>query len=322
MTASAPLPSQSNYIGRFAPSPSGKLHFGSLVAALASYLDARAHNGEWLVRMEDLDPPREESGAADSIIASLEAHNLLWDQSILYQSQRLEAYESVLEELEAHYCSIYPSTYRCNCSRQRLIDLAGPYDRRCERTPPPLTTACAIRLKTDQLPPARQVQAEVFNDLFLGQQQFSLPAMGDMIIRRKDGFFAYQLAVAVDDHYQNINHIIRGHDLIDSTSRQRYILLMLNQIRHTAKTIPQYGHTPLVLGADGGKLSKQSKAQPIDNSKAASNLIAALQFLNHPPPLDDLEKRDCKTLLEWAIKAWQRTRVPIHSAVAPPLTDA
>jgi glutamyl-Q tRNA(Asp) synthetase len=318
VTAAEKNLSRSHYIGRFAPSPSGKLHFGSLVGALASYLDARSHNGEWLVRMEDLDPPREEVGAADSIIKSLDAHHLFWDQSILYQSQRIGAYQSALEQLGTNYCGIY----RCNCSRQRIIGLAGPYDGHCEHSQPPLTATCAIRLKTDQLPTVKQSQAEQFEDLFLGQQQFPLSAIGDMIIRRKDGFFAYQLAVAVDDHYQNISHIVRGHDLIDSTSRQRYILLMLNQIRNTVKTIPEYGHTPLALGEDGDKLSKQTKAPPIDDNKAAANLIAALQFLNHSPPLEDLEKRDCKTLLKWAIQAWQRSRVPTHSAVAPSLTDA
>lgn len=304
----------SPYIGRFAPSPTGKLHFGSLVAALASYLDAKAHQGQWLLRMEDLDPPRAEAGAADSIIKSLEAHHLLWDQAILYQSSRLDAYQEILEQLPH---------YRCSCTRQRIIELKGCYDQHCRLSAPAAEASTAIRLKVDQLAPEQQQQAEQFTDLFIGPQTFPLAANGDIIIKRKDGLFAYQLAVAADDRYQGITHVVRGRDLIDSTGRQRYLLLMLNNLHDDQlRALPEYGHTPLALGRDGDKLSKQTHAQALDDKSATDNLIAALRFLNHEPPLKDLDKLNCTTLLEWAIQAWDRNKVPRHSAVAPSLPDA
>ncbi len=308
-----PQHDKTSYVGRFAPSPSGKLHFGSLVAALASYLDARAHKGQWLVRMEELDPPREEAGAADSILASLEAHHLFWDKDILYQSQRLDAYQAALDELGSHY--------PCNCTRHRIMQLGGRYDSHCRRSPPPIEATCATRLKVDQLPLSEQVIAEEFDDLFLGHQQFPLSAVGDMIVKRKDGLFAYQLAVAVDDRHQNITHVIRGHDLIDSSNRQRYILLLMNHVSQNIKELPLYGHVPLALGSDGDKLSKQTQAPALDNSKAANNLVIALQFLNHAPPPELRDSDNCASILEWASLKWQRNKLPTQSMLAPPLTD-
>ncbi len=295
------------YIGRFAPSPTGKLHFGSLVAAVASYLDAKAHQGQWLLRMEDLDPPREEAGAADSILQSLEHHHLYWDQPVLYQSQRLDAYEETLEELRQY-------TYPCHCIRQRIIGLNGRYDGHCLKHPPPASDPTAIRLIINKA--SNKETVERFDDVFMGPQTLPLSEYGDFIIRRKDGLFAYQLAVAVDDAYQDITHVIRGHDLLDSTSRQRYILSLLG------RDLPEYGHTPLALGKDGHKLSKQTKATPINNNNAINNLIAALNFLGYTPPEQELSNNDCSSLLEWATERWQRQQVSTHSSIAPQLSGA
>jgi len=263
--------------------------------------------------MEDLDPPREEAGAADSILKSLEAHHLFWDKSVLYQSQRLEAYEAALNELGSHY--------PCDCTRQRIIELGGAYDNHCRHSPPSAGATCAIRLKIDQLSSSEQLIAEQFEDLFLGKQQFPLSAIGDMIVKRKDGLFAYQLAVAVDDRQQNITHVIRGHDLIDSSNRQRYILLLMNHVTQNRKDLPLYGHVPLALGQDGDKLSKQTQAPALNNSKAANNLVTALRFLNHTPPPAVSDTENCTSILEWASQTWQREKVPTQSMLAPPLTD-
>ena len=296
----------SDYIGRFAPSPTGQLHFGSLVSALASYLDAKAHQGQWLVRMENLDPPREEPGAIDKILRSLEAHQLYWDQAVLYQSQRLDAYAAALEQLS-------PWIYPCDCPRHRITALKGRYDGHCRQQIPAATATTALRLKTDTLSDEQQERIEHFDDLILGPQHKPLSLSGDFILRRKDTLFAYQLAVAIDDHAQQVSHVVRGYDLLDSTSRQRYILARLGL------PLPAYGHTPLALGEDGHKLSKQTKAAPIDNRQAAHNLIQALGFLGHPPPLDELADQRCTTLLTWARQHWQRSRVPTQAAVAPSL---
>jgi glutamyl-Q tRNA(Asp) synthetase len=291
-------PLKQGYIGRFAPSPSGDLHFGSLVAALASYLDAKAHGGQWLVRMEDIDPPREVPGAAASILRTLEAHHLFWDQTVLYQSQRLEAYAAAIEHLRA-------LTYPCNCTRQRLLALPGAYDGHCCKHRPPKHSPQAIRLRTDKWPnPAMAKDVEYFDDIFLGPQHSPLAASGDFILRRKDGLFAYQLAVAVDDHYQGITHIIRGADLLDSTSRQRYLLALLKA------PLPHYGHTPLALGCDGHKLSKQNHASPLDTQLANRNLLAALHFLGHSIPTELDRETDCNAILAWAIYNWRRQAVP------------
>ena len=288
---------RNRYIGRFAPSPTGKLHFGSLVAAVASYIDAKAHNGQWLLRIEDLDPPREEIGATAHILQGLDAHHLHWDKPVVYQSQRLAVYAEALDKLS-------PWTYPCDCPRHRITALGGLYDGYCREQRPPATAVSALRLKTDQLSSKQQILVENFNDCIVGSQTIPLSHIGDFILRRKDQLFAYQLAVAIDDNAQQISHIIRGHDLLGSTSRQRYILALLDM------PLPHYGHTPLVLGIDGHKLSKQTKAPPINNAFASNNLINALTFLGHPPPMNELADQRCSTILEWAIQSWQRESVP------------
>ncbi len=279
------------YTGRFAPSPTGPLHFGSLVTALASYLDAKAQGGTWLVRMEDIDPPRQLPGAEDTILRQLEAHSLLWDGQPLYQSQRSEAYLAALEKL-SHSGLAYP----CHCSRQVLQDTGGLHQRSCVPGDP--RQPHALRLS---VPDNCSIE---FTDLFQGrQQQWVRQTAGDFVLLRKDGLFAYQLAVVVDDAYQGISHIIRGSDLLDSTARQVCLQQLL-----TLPT-PVYGHLPIAVNEQGHKLSKQNLAPPVDNQRAGANLLAAMHWLGMQPPAD-LPTTNPEVLLEWGVRNWHRTQLP------------
>ncbi len=294
------------YIGRFAPSPSGSLHFGSLISALASYLDAKHHHGKWLVRMEDIDPPREETGAKEKILASLQAHGLYWDDEVLYQSSRLSAYQQVLDSLDK-------AVYRCQCGRQRMLELRSIYDSRCQHTPPSnkpeIMTSVRVSLKA--LETCELERAEHYNDLFQGpQQQLLQRDVGDFILRRKDGLFAYQLAVICDDIYQGVNHIIRGSDLLSSTPRQRYLIALVNQILGTQHSMPIYGHIPVATNKIGQKLSKQHKATPLDDTQAFNNVVRVLNFLHQPPPENITRQEDITQLLQWAIAHWNRESIP------------
>jgi len=284
--------SNPDYIGRFAPSPSGALHFGSLLAALASFLDARSRRGRWLVRMEDLDPAREPPGAADEILRLLDAMQLHWDGDVLYQSTRLDAYAEALQTLVDKDLVFY-----CLCSRKRVRELGGIYDGRCRsRTRLPARPA-AVRLRVDDLPVR-------FDDVIQGTIIQSLPAnCGDFIVRRKDGLFAYQLAVVVDDAMQQVSHIIRGHDLLDSTPRQIFL-----QDRLGCPT-PVYAHIPVASNTLGQKLSKQHFAAPLDPAKASTHLFRALAFLGQSPPLE-LRGGTPGAQLQWAITNWDIQRVP------------
>lgn len=287
------------YRGRFAPSPTGELHQGSLLTAVASWLDARQQQGQWLVRMEDLDPPREQPGAADSILRCLEAHHLHWDGPVLYQSQRLPAYEAALQQLSAAGL-----TYHCNCNRQRLKGL-GAYDRHCLRQPPQ-QPPWATRLRV----PAGAAGLITFTDGFQGpQQELLADAAGDFVIHRKDGLFAYQLAVVVDDIAQGITHILRGSDLLESSARQLYLYDLFGQPR------PELAHLPVLVNREGQKLSKQTFAPPLDPGRAAANLRLTLQQLGLQPPAD-LED-DGPGLLQWGIAHWDRSRVPRGMAIPP-----
>lgn len=279
------------YTGRFAPSPTGPLHFGSLVTALASYLDAKAEGGTWLVRMEDIDPPRQMPGAEDTILRQLEAHNLLWDKQLLYQSGRTEAYLAALERLT---CA--DLAYPCHCSRQALQSTGGLHMHRCVSKYP--DHPHALRLA---VPENCSIE---FTDLFQGRQQQRVKeTSGDFVLLRKDDLFAYQLAVVIDDAHQGINHIVRGSDLLDSTARQIYLQQML-----TLPT-PTYGHLPIAVDGQGQKLSKQNLAPPVANHLAADNLIAAMRWLGmHPPP--DLIGANPHELTDWGIRSWRRTQLP------------
>ena len=288
----------SGYIGRFAPSPTGPLHFGSLVSALASYLDAKANRGLWRVRMEDLDPPREQPGAASAILRSLEDHGLQWDGEVIYQSQRSETYQTCIDALlEAGFA------YRCSCSRQDLTAMSGIYDGRCRKRQQPPDQICSLRLKLYDLPDRATPEQIQFVDLIQGPQVQNLRTQaGDQILKRRDGFYAYQLAVVVDDIAQGITHIIRGSDLLEVTGRQLLFFDLLGA------PLPQFGHVPLAIQANGQKLSKQNHAKALESKLASRNLWRGLAFLGQNPAseLADASTSEC---LDWALHHWQRQAI-------------
>jgi len=294
------------YIGRFAPSPSGPLHLGSLLCAVASYLDARAHHGQWLVRIEDIDPPREQLGADRLILDTLISHGLTWDGEPLYQSQRSTAYQQALALLTTNSLA-----YRCNCPRARIKALGGLYDGHC-RQHPPVETPCAIRLALSDALTSQPDQG--FDDLLLGPQLSQLDSGDDFIIHRKDGLFAYQLAVVVDDAYQNISHVIRGADLLCMTSAQQLLHKLFG------KQPPEYGHHPLITDDSGNKLSKQNHARALDPSMPAANLLQVFTALGLPCDSDFIRDSHSKTpeqLLHWATENWCRSRLKsTHSTLA------
>lgn len=249
------------YIGRFAPSPSGSLHFGSLVAAVGSYLRARSQNGQWLIRIEDIDPPREVKGAASEILRILEAYGLIWDGEVLYQSSRTEAYQTRIDELLKQ-----DKAYYCQCTRKQVRAMGGGYDRRCYQLPEKLTRG-AIRILNER--PIYQ-----FEDKLKGLVSVPKPfAEEDFIIKRSDGLYAYQLAVVLDDHFQGITEVVRGNDLLEATSRQLILLKMLGL------TAPDWLHLPLASEKVGFKLSKQNQALAIDLKSPQQTFQAALAFL-------------------------------------------
>lgn len=279
------------YIGRFAPSPTGPLHLGSLLTAIASYVDARAHNGLWLVRMEDLDPPREPVGAANEILHQLEQFNLTWDGTVLYQSTRLGAYAAALEQLRQQQLC-----YACTCTRPQIRAMGSIYNGHC-RERAINSRRSSIRLKTVPQPMA-------LTDVIQGDYSADIAAdCGDFIIRRKDGFFAYQLAVVVDDEFQGVTDIVRGYDLLESTPRQIY----LQQVLHYRT--PRYGHIPVITDEKGEKLSKQRFAAPIAGKQALSLTHNVLQLLGQlPPALSDFANN--AALLEWAVTHWDIQAIP------------
>jgi glutamyl-Q tRNA(Asp) synthetase len=250
-----------HYRGRFAPSPTGPLHFGSLVAALGSWARARSQTGAWIVRMEDLDPPREVPGAAADIVETLAAFGLQSDEPIVYQSTRAAAYAIAFERLR-NGGHVFP----CWCSRSDLAAANGMHRGQCIAAPD-TSRAPAWRLH------AADANIE-FDDLARGRQVQNLRAdAGDFVIRRVEGWYAYQLAVVVDDAEQGISEVVRGADLLDSTPRQIHLQRLLGM------PTPSYLHLPLVLDADGRKLSKQDRARPVDACEAVPALRAALAFL-------------------------------------------
>ncbi len=286
------------YIGRFAPSPTGPLHFGSLVSALASYLDARAVNGRWLVRIEDIDPPREVPGAADMILGQLEQHGLEWDAPVLYQSRRTDAYRAAIDALQQA-----GKIYGCNCSRQRLRQLGDAYDGHCRSANLTIDGSVALRIVT---PDDTHIE---FADIFQGQQRVDLSSTtGDFIVHRRDQLIAYQLAVSVDDGYQGITDVIRGSDLLSSTPRQWFLMQQL-RLRQ-----PRYGHIPVALNRRGQKLSKQNHARALPPSKTHETLFAALVWLRQNPP-PELRGASLVELLSWGKSHWRRHTVPRQMAL-------
>jgi len=280
------------YVGRFAPSPTGPLHFGSLVAALASYLDAKANGGRWLVRIEDLDPPREVTGSSTLILRQLQALGMDWDDDVLYQSTRLSVYERILQQLEnREYC------FYCDCSRQRVSGLEGVYDGRCRSRGLNSSPGLAIRLKISP-------KTVRFTDGIQGDYAQNLEhEVGDFILRRRDGLFAYQLAVVADDAAQKITHVVRGYDLLSSTPRQIYLQQRLGL------PTPSYAHIPIIVNDLGQKLSKQHFAEPIDLKNVPSLLVSALQFLGMTPP-PTLIGAAPAALMTWGAEHWDIQRVP------------
>lgn len=282
------------YTGRFAPSPTGPLHLGSLMAAVGSYLEAQAHGGRWLLRMEDLDPPREMPGAADSILRDLEALGFRWDGPVLYQSKRLTAYEEALDRLQ-HGGHLFP----CACTRSEIADSAvagieGPvYAGTCRKGLAAGKTARALRVRVERGDVA-------FDDRLQGPiHQDIARDVGDFVVRRADGCHAYQLAVVVDDAWQKVTHVVRGADLLLSTPRQLYLQRLLGYPQ------PIYMHLPVLVNAAGEKLSKQTHAAPLDASHPAFALWQALGYLQQSPP-QSLRHSSIDDVWAWAREHWQR----------------
>jgi glutamyl-Q tRNA(Asp) synthetase len=297
---------KSRYTGRFAPSPTGPLHFGSLVAAVASYLDARAADGRWLVRMEDVDTSRAQPGAADTILSTLERFGFKWDSEVTVQSNRISAYRSALKFLRNQGL-----VYGCGCTRKELADSSIEsssdlrYPGTCRRGLPPGRSARCWRVRVP-----REIIA--FEDRLQGLQRQNLEEYaGDFVILRADGLFAYQLAVVVDDHDEGVTDIVRGADLLDSTPRQIYLQHLLG-----APT-PRYLHTPVAVNALGQKLSKQTLARAIDVASPADSLIDSLLFLGQRPPRE-LRGSDVQTVWMWAIANWRPHLIPKSVAALAP----
>ncbi len=281
------------YRGRFAPSPSGPLHFGSIVAALGSYLQARANGGEWLLRIDNIDPPREVPGAADAILRELARLGLQWDGEVCFQAQRVPAYRAALAQLSATH-----QVYACVCSRREAGH--GAYPGTCrERDEAPLA-GCTQRLRV------RPVTITIHDRLQGGYTQTPSEACGDFVLWRADDWPTYHLAVVVDDAWMGVTEIVRGVDLLDSTPRQRYLQQCLGL------PTPRYCHLPLALDVDGSKLSKLTLAAPVTGRPASEVLTLALRFLGHPPPPDALGAAPA-TLLAWACGAWSLAHVPLQS---------
>ena len=285
------------YRGRFAPSPTGPLHFGSLVTALTSYLEARTRNGQWLVRIEDLDPLRESTTAVEQILGSLRAHGLIPDEEVWRQSDRHSAYFQAIKSLQ-----LSGKAYCCGCSRKLLKAYGGRHPDQCRQQtdPPDDETPRALRFALEN--------ADVgWHDDFLGPQQQAVKAeIDDPVILRKEGFFAYQLAVVVDDIDQKITDVVRGSDLLEMTAQQLQIFQALKA------QPPRWFHIPVILNSDGQKLSKQNHAPALDDLNPASNLWQALQVLGQRPPRK-LQQVKPEEILNWASAHWQRELIPRHS---------
>lgn len=286
------------YRGRFAPSPTGPLHFGSLVAAVASYLEAKTRGGEWLVRMEDLDTPRTLPGAADDILRTLEAFGMHWDGSVLYQSTRNDAYRTALDHLQQQGL-----LYGCACTRREIADAAlhgidGPlYPGTCRNGLPPGRIARATRVRTTGAHIA-------FDDAIQGPITQDVERdLGDFVLQRADGLFAYQLAVVVDDAEQGITDIVRGADLLDSTPRQIWLQRLLGL------ATPRYAHVPVAVNAQGEKLSKQTRAPALDRGHPTPMLARSLRFLGQRLPVE-LDHGPITDLWGWALRHWTPRSIP------------
>lgn len=293
----------SRYRGRFAPSPTGPLHFGSLVTALASWLEAKSARGDWLVRIEDLDPLREPPEATGQILHSLECHGLFPDEPVRFQSRRHDAYQRAIETLLAQ-----GRAYRCRCSRKQLKNNHGHHPNQCRKGGTrPEDGPHAVRF-------ALEDESSHWQDDLLGTQKQRVHAeLDDPVILRKEGFYAYQLAVVVDDIDQGITHVVRGSDLLDMTAQQQQIFQALGA------EPPQWLHIPVIVNEQGQKLSKQTHAPALDDHRPARNLFLALQALGQQPE-PTLAHATVEEVLSWAEAHWQRSAIPLTSGQAHGIT--
>jgi glutamyl-Q tRNA(Asp) synthetase len=275
------------YKGRFAPSPTGAVHYGTLVAAVGSYLQAKKNNGEWIIRMEDVDTTRRVKGSDSEILKTLEAFGFQWQGEIVYQSQRTELYKHALEQLISQKL-IFP----CLCSRKQLVKIdSSIYPGTCRSRLPPETNPHALRIHANDID-------ITFNDYVMGRQTQNIKhECGDFIIKRRDGLFAYQLAVVVDDALQGITEVVRGADLLSSTNRQIYLQQQLNY------ATPLYCHLPLAVDKKGNKISKSAGTARVDIRHKEKLLISVFTFLGQPVP-NDLEKSSLDDIWKWAIQNW------------------
>ena len=281
----------SAYIGRFAPSPSGPLHFGSLIAATGSYLQAKSQAGQWLVRMEDIDTPRMVRGIDSDILRTLELYGLHWDGPVWYQSQRLDRYQAIFSQLQQQSL-----IYGCQCSRKDISEMGGIYCNKC----------ADLNLSTGQLAWRLRAAnvATNFTDKIFGTQSIPAALAGeDYIVKRRDGLFAYQLVVVVDDIDQAVTEVIRGADLLQMTPRQQALCQLLGA------SVPDYGHLPLAVVKPGFKLSKQNHAPAVSQQNPAQVLSQVLRFLGHPPP-PELQGAAPALQLSWATAHWLLDKVP------------
>lgn len=287
------------YRGRFAPTPSGPLHFGSLVTALASYCDARSNKGQWLLRMEDVDTPRNVDGAADDILRTLEYFGFEWDGQVLFQSQRFDAYEETLERLRGNRL-----VFACQCSRKQLIAETPEYGPLGMIYPGHCKNLNLDHQKYSQRLNLSCAGVQGFTDLHSGPFELDIGnQVGDTVIRRVDGVYAYHLAVVVDDAWQGINTIVRGADLLEVTSLHLYLNNLLGYEN------AEYLHIPLILNPDGKKLSKQTGAMALDCDQSVQLLVKAMKILGQATE-PELEQAGNHEVIEYAVKNWDRGLIP------------
>jgi glutamyl-Q tRNA(Asp) synthetase len=295
-----------SYRGRFAPSPTGPLHFGSLVAAVGSYLDARHQQGEWLLRVEDIDAPREVAGATDHILRTLELLHMEWDGPVIYQSKRLQRYEQALHDLRQQ-----GYLYDCGCTRREVADNAvqtenaAVYSGTCRNGLPAGRSPRSVRVRVNDASISMQDRLQP------GLQQQLQTDTGDFIVRRADRLIAYQLAVVIDDADQGISHVVRGSDLLESTPRQIYLQQLLNL------PTPSYLHLPIATDAGNAKLSKQSFATPINANAGKCALLDALRFLHQVLP-DSAQDANLDELWKWAADHWDTDNIPACRSLPAP----
>lgn len=289
---------EGEYRGRFAPSPTGPLHFGSLLTALAGYLQAKSQRGQWYVRIEDLDTPRCLPGGAASILRTLDRFGLHWDGKVVYQSRRREIYEAAVTRLQLDGW-LYP----CRCSRKELEQTGPVYPGHCRHKSIDPSQPHALRIRVDPNP-------IVFHDRVQGRQRWRLTEQcGDFVVRRRDGIHAYQLAVVIDDAELGVTEVLRGSDLLDSTARQIYLQ------RRLGLATPAYCHIPVLVDGKGYKLSKQTGAPAVDAHNPGPAIFELLRLLRQNPP-SELRRAPVKVILDWAVAHWRAELLPLQPRIA------